>query len=57
MGQEPLISPSHNFAEAMFKAAGAQQTAGGAVPPSADEQKPDDKGGDDVIDAEFEVKG
>ena len=54
---ENLEQSSHKVAEQMYKAAAeqAQATAGGAVPPLR-EQKKDDKGGDDVIDAEFEVK-
>jgi len=49
-----LEQSSHKVAEAMYKAA-AQQ----AAPPAqeGDQQKPSDgKGGDDVIDAEYEVK-
>ena len=53
---ENLEQSSHKVAEQMYKAAGeqAQAVTGGAVPPPQ-EQKKDDQG-DDVIDAEFEVK-
>ncbi|MDY6914199.1 MAG: molecular chaperone DnaK [Planctomycetota bacterium] len=54
-----LEQSSHKVAEVMYKDAAqqAQATGGqaGAEPPK-DEQKKDDKGGDDVIDAEYEVK-
>ncbi len=62
---ENLEKSSHKVAEAMYKAAGAQQAPppGGAGPgPKAEPKEKggkDDKGGkggDDVIDAEYEVK-
>jgi len=54
---ESLEKASHSVAEAMYKAAGAQQQAARQTPP-AGEEKPADKDdkGDDVIDAEYEVK-
>ncbi|MHC4981612.1 MAG: molecular chaperone DnaK [Planctomycetota bacterium] len=52
-----LEKASHKVAEEMYKsAAGQAQAAGASVPPGEGEQKKEDKGGDDVIDAEYEVK-
>jgi len=54
---ESLEKASHSVAEAMYKAAGAQQQAAQQAAPSEgakSEDKPDN--GDDVIDAEYEVK-
>jgi len=58
---ENLERASHKVAEEMYKAAGAapgpQAAPGGAGPePSEDKSKKGKKGGDDVIDAEYEVK-
>ena len=56
---ENLQASSHKVAEAMYQAAAQQQAPTGtgqqpgAEPPKGDEQ---DKGDDDVIDAEYEVK-
>ena len=50
-----LEQASHKIAEAMYQAA-AQQAPGGQTPPPGDEAPPADDGGDDVIDAEYEVK-
>jgi len=52
---ENLEKSSHKVAEAMYKTAGAGPQAGESAPPK-DERKKGDKGGDDVIDAEYEVK-
>ena len=52
---ENLEKASHAVAEEMYKAA-ADKAQAGAVPPPPGEPKADDKGGDDVIDAEYEVK-
>jgi molecular chaperone DnaK len=56
---ENLEKASHKVAEAMYKAAGAsggpKAPGGGEAPPKGESKKPD-KGGDDVIDAEYEVK-
>ena len=49
-----LEQASHKIAQSMYQAASAQ--AGRAAPPPQDRPKGDDKGGDDVIDAEYEVK-
>jgi len=52
-----LQSSSHKMAEAMYKAApGAQAPGQDQAPPPGQEGKKDEKGGDDVIDAEYEVK-
>jgi len=56
---ESLEKSSHKVAEEMYKSAGAASQAGGPPPPPGPaEEKPkkDGKGGDDVIDAEYEVK-
>jgi len=51
-----LETASHKVAEEMYKAAsGKAQAAGPSAPPPGDQPKKD-KGGDDVIDAEYEVK-
>jgi molecular chaperone DnaK len=52
---ENLEKASHAVAEEMYKAA-ADKAQAGAVPPPPEEPKADDKDGDDVIDAEYEVK-
>ena len=52
---ENLEKASHAVAEEMYKSA-ADKAQAGAVPPPPEEPKADDKGGDDVIDAEYEVK-
>jgi molecular chaperone DnaK len=48
-----LERQSHKVAEEMYRSAGA---AGKAAPPRAEESPKGRKGGDDVIDAEYEVK-
>ncbi len=54
---ESLEKSSHKMAEAMYKAASeAQKASGGAAQQPKDASKKDDKGDDDVIDAEYEVK-
>ncbi|HUU60620.1 MAG TPA: molecular chaperone DnaK, partial [Phycisphaerae bacterium] len=54
---ENLERASHKVAEAMYAAAGKGPGAAGADTSAADQEpKKDDKGGDDVIDAEYEVK-
>jgi molecular chaperone DnaK len=59
---ENLEQASHKVAETMYKSAEAgkaQAGPAGAAPsdaPNGDQLKPKDKGGDDVIDAEYEVK-
>jgi len=50
-----LESSSHKMAEAMYEQAAKQQTKAPGSPAPADEG-PAKKGGDDVIDAEYEVK-
>ena len=53
---ENLSSTSHKLAEQMY-ASTAKGAGPGAVPPTDEAQaKPQGKGGDDVIDAEYEVK-
>jgi len=53
---ETLEQASHKVAEEMYKQAAAQgQAPGGAAPPPTEEAPKDDKG-DDVIDADYEVK-
>jgi molecular chaperone DnaK len=52
-----LEQASHKVAEQMYKSAAEQaQAAGPQTPPPEGEAKTGDKGGDDVIDAEYEVK-
>jgi molecular chaperone DnaK len=52
-----LEQASHKVAEQMYKSAAEQaQAAGPQAPPPEGEAKTDEKGGDDVIDAEYEVK-
>jgi molecular chaperone DnaK len=54
---ESLEKSSHKVAEEMYKSAGAAR--GSQAPPRQDQEKPKAgpaKGGDDVIDAEYEVK-
>jgi len=55
---ENLEKASHSVAKAMYEAAGKQQAAAAAAGSGADEGESEkkDKGGDDVIDAEYEVK-
>ena len=55
---ENLTRASHKVAEAMYKTAGAarQQAAGAQETATDDARQGGDKGGDDVIDAEYEVK-
>jgi len=56
---EALQTASHKVAEEMYKqAAGAQQATGADAPQGdgSQEAKPEAKGDDDVIDAEYEVK-
>jgi molecular chaperone DnaK len=55
---ENLEKASHSVAKAMYETAGKQQAAAAAEGTAKDEQEPEkkDKGGDDVIDAEYEVK-
>jgi len=55
---ENLEKSSHKVAEAMYKSAGQAAAPGAQVPPEGEKPKKDDKGGggDDVIDAEYEVK-
>jgi len=50
-----LEGASHKVAEAMYRSAGEQAGPAGAAPPKEGEKK-EDKGGEDVIDAEYEVK-
>jgi molecular chaperone DnaK len=60
---EKVNSASHKIAEALYKAQSAQQEAGGAASPgpeaageqAANEGRNEGGGGDDVIDADFEV--
>ena len=54
-----LEQASHKIAEQLYQAAGPQATPGATAPPQGEapaEDKPGDEGGDDVIDAEYEVK-
>jgi len=53
---DALTQASHKVAEAMYKATAQQAGAGGGQQAAPDEQGDQDKGGDDVIDAEYEVK-
>lgn len=54
---ENLTTSSHKVAEAMYKAAAeTQQAAGDQTPPPDQAPSDEDKGDEDVIDAEFEVK-
>ncbi len=55
---ENLEKSSHKVAEEMYKAAAAAAGQASAPPPGDQQAPPDDagKGGDDVIDAEYEVK-
>jgi len=52
---DALTQASHKVAEAMYKAT-AQQAAGGPQQAPPEDQSGEGKGGDDVIDAEYEVK-
>ena len=52
---ENLERSSHKIAEEMYKAASAK-SAGSSTPPPGDRKDQKGKGGDDVIDAEYEVK-
>jgi len=51
---ENLEKAAHKVSEAMYKQ--ATQTAGASTPPPGDRQSGQSQGGDDVIDAEYEVK-
>ncbi len=53
---EALTQSSHKVAEAMYQAAGAQVATDGEQPSAPPAGDVEDKGGDDVIDAEYEVK-
>jgi molecular chaperone DnaK len=54
---ENLERSSHKIAEEMYKSAAAGAKAAGPAPEEPQEKpKKDQKGGDDVIDAEYEVK-
>jgi len=53
---QSLEQASHKVAEQMYQAAGQDPQAAGPAPDQAGEQAGDQGGGDDVIDAEFEVK-
>ena len=54
---ENLTKSSHRVAEAMYKAAAAQAPTGEQAPPEGEgEERREDKGDEDVIDAEYEVK-
>jgi molecular chaperone DnaK len=53
---QTLEQASHKVAEQMYQAAGQNPQAAGPGPDQAGDQGGDQGGGDDVIDAEFEVK-
>ncbi|KPK82459.1 MAG: molecular chaperone DnaK [Phycisphaerae bacterium SM23_33] len=53
---ENLQKASHKVAEAMYQAAGASRGPSGPTAPPPREEEKKDKGEDDVIDAEYDVK-
>ena len=55
---EGLEKASHKVAEAMYSKTGGAQAPGGAAPASGEAKPPgkEGKGGDEVIDADYEVK-
>jgi len=53
---ENVEKSSHKVAEAMYRTAGAAGGQASAPPPGEQGKEEPDKGGDDVIDAEYEVK-